>query len=347
MAMEARRLDDLDICSPLAQQWEKLVLENPASGFMQSIHWSRFKRQMGFNTIHFGVFRETELIGGAIFYLAPDCKGVGLLAAPDGPVLPWHDNETASLAMALLEKAIESESGKLGIMAIRIAPRLAKPRPDFLSKFATAPISLTEHKTMYLDLRLEPAELLARMKPKARYNISLARRKGVSIVEDSSASAARKFFAVMQSVSARDHFSSEPLSYFIGLLNSLCEPQLAKVFFAEHEGDVLGALLLLSYGTRSTYLYGGTTDCKRNLMGGYALQWAAINAARERGSTAYDLWGYDESSHPENTYAGFSRFKSQFCGEQICLVGTMDYYLVDRLADAVIRAINELQVQAP
>jgi peptidoglycan pentaglycine glycine transferase (the first glycine) len=198
-----------------------------------------------------------------------------------------------------------------------------------------------------LNLKQDPAMLLSRMKPKGRYNIGLAQRKGVTVREDSTISASQAFHKVMQEVSARDGFSAEPLAHFAALTETLCPAGLAKIFFAEHEGDILGALLMITFGKRATYLSGGTTNTKRNLMGGYALQWAAINAARKSGCEVYDFWGFDPSVSPEHAYAGFSRFKSQFNGEPINLIGTQDYYFVDHLADAVIRALKEINLFEP
>lgn len=337
-------LGEVDPASPLGKEWEQLVRSNSASGFMQSSHWAQFKRQMGLKSHHLGLFADEQLFGGAIFYAAPNTKGAGFLVAPDGPVLPWHDSELAMHCMHVLLQALEADAPALESMAVRIAPRLPPALPEALQGFAKSPVGLIEHKTMYLDLSPEPADLLEKIKPKARYNIGLAKRKGVTVCEESSLSAARKFFEVMQSVAARNRISVEPLSYFMALLETLSPPGLVKVFFAEHDGEVLGSLLMMIFGDRATYLYGGTTDVKRNLMGGYALQWAAINAAKNAGAKIYDFWGFDAKSSPENNYAGFSRFKSQFCGESIELAGALDFYFMDRLADVVIKAINEITI---
>ncbi|HEY9680042.1 MAG TPA: peptidoglycan bridge formation glycyltransferase FemA/FemB family protein [Drouetiella sp.] len=339
-------LGELEPGSPSGEQWDRLVQSNPASGFMQSTYWAQFKRRMGLKPYHLGVFDDGKLLGGGIFYTAPNMKGAGFLVAPDGPVLPWHDADLASRGLDLMVEALEAEASSSGSMALRIAPRLCAQLPPALNRFSKSPLRLIEHKTMLLDLQPEPQHLLEKMKPKARYNIGLAHRKGVTVYEESSLSASRKFYAVMQSVSARNNIFVEPLSFFIALIETLCPPGLARVFFAEHEGEILGALLMVIFGERATYLYGGTGDTKRNFMGGYALQWAAINAARNAGANVYDFWGYDSTSSPDNNYAGFSRFKSQFCGQWVELSGSLDLYFMDRLADVVIKAINEMALEA-
>ena len=44
---------------------------------------------------------------------------------------------------------------------------------------------------------------------------------------------------------------------------------------------------------------------------------------------------------PGHLYAGFSRFKRQFGGRPVRLIGAHDLYFLDRLADVVVRAVHE------
>ena len=99
--------------------------------------------------------------------------------------------------------------------------------------------------------------------------------------------------------------------------------------------------MLVTYGKRATYLYGGISDTKRNLMGGYALQWAALETAKEADCQIYDFYGFDPFRSSEHPYARFSQFKSQFGGEAVKLIGAQDYFFPDNLADAVVKLIRE------
>jgi len=337
-------LGEVDPHSPLGLEWDQIVRTNPASGFMQSAHWAKYKRQSGWTVHHLGLFDNDQLFGGAIFYAAQNAKGAGFLAAPDGPVLPWEDLERAESGLQMLVACTQSDARSLGSMAMRIAPRLSALPGEILRHFSRAPLNLTEPKTLYLDLSNGPEALLRGIKPKARYNIGLAERRGVSIREENSLSAARDFHTLMQTVAVRNGFAVEPLSVFVSLIETLCPEGVARVFFAEHEGNILAAMLMIKFGDRATYLYGGTSEIKRNLMGGYALHWAAIKSACESGAKIYDFWGFDPGVAPDHSYAGFSRFKSQFCGTSIELIGTWDFYFMDQLADVVIRAFKEVSV---
>ncbi len=345
-APEALVLDSIDPLSPLGVQWEKLVRCNQASGVMQSLHWAEFKRKQGLLVFHVGVFQGDEIIGGAIFYRSPKRTGVGILIAPEGPVLPWDQEALATSALGLIIDIAQLHAGDLGVMSMRIEPRLKLPKHPVLREFGSAPADLMPKDTLCIDLTQPEGSLLSSMKPKARYNINLAQRHGVTVAEDTTSGALHRFYAAMMEASSRNAFAVEPLQFFENLVSVMQPTQSAKLLFAEHEGTTLGTMLLISYGARGTYLYGGTTDQKRNLMGGYALQWEAMKLAKAQGCETYDFYGIDPFRMPQHPYARFSQFKSQFGGNVERFIGAQDYFFLDNVADAFIRIVNQTLVHS-
>ncbi len=71
---------------------------------------------------------------------------------------------------------------------------------------------------------------------------------------------------------------------------SLCRGR-GSFSFAEFEGEPLASIVVLQTGHTAWYLWGASSNRHRNLMPNHALQWAAIQWARARGATRYDLWG--------------------------------------------------------
>lgn len=342
-SIEVRALSAVAVDSRLGAQWETLVKANPASGVMQSLAWSEMKRRQGLNSVHLGLFEDDQLCGGAIFYTSRYAHGAGIMVAPEGPVVPWQDRSRAVSYLRELTAACRQMAAEQEIAFMRIEPRLPGPPPPVFREFGRAPLDLVPRQTLYLDLLpgAPEAELLAGMKPKGRYNINVAYRHGVEISEHCSQSAVEEFYAAVLQASVRDRFVLEPQSFFETLAATLCPAGHATFLLAHHEGDLLGALLLIKYGDRATYLYGGVTNEKRNLMGGYALQWAAIRHARASGCRIYDFYGYVPHRSPEHRYSRFSQFKSQFGGQAVKFMGAHDYVFLDNLADAFVRASRE------
>ncbi len=344
--LEIRTLENLEPSSDLGRHWEWLVSTNPASGFMQSLHWAEVKRKQGLTTLHVGIFQDHVLIGGAIFYTSMRRNGAGILIAPEGPVLPWQDEWLSSEGLKLIMDNAQAQASELGLMAMRIEPRLPLPVPPALREFGRAPVDLLPRETIYVDLSPSTEQILESMRPKGRYNVNLANRRNITVTEDSSVESIRKFHAILSEASERDEFAVEPLSFFENLASVLSPAGYARFLFSEHEGETLGALLLLTFGNRATYLYGGISNQKRNLMSGYALQWQAMTKAKELGCTTYDFYGFDSFQAPEHNYARFSQFKSQFGGQVMRFIGAQDYFFLDKLADAFIKVVNKAQQQS-
>src|SRR5215472_4754666 len=103
--IDVRELGALDPASPAGRAWEDLAAANPASGFMQSLHWAAFKRSQGFRTLHLGLFAGEDLVGGALCYAAPEDYGAGFLVVPEGPVLRWKDAPGTLAGLRLLLQA--------------------------------------------------------------------------------------------------------------------------------------------------------------------------------------------------------------------------------------------------
>jgi peptidoglycan pentaglycine glycine transferase (the first glycine) len=342
--LEIKHLQALAIDSPLALAWNDLVATSRHSGFMQSLAWAHFKAQQGIACIHLAIFEGHTLIAGGLFYCMATDGGAAFLVAPHGPVLAWQDEELALECLTLIinycEKLATAEG--LGIIGLRIEPRLTLPAPEALIEFGQAPLDLLPRETVCLDLTDSLDAILLRMKPKGRYNIRLSERKGVQVYSGSAGDLIDVFYPILCETGRRDDFAVEPLSFFVELASTLMPSGLVTLLLAEHEGEVLGGLLLLKFGSMATYLYGATSNTKRNFMAGYALQWAAIKLAREANCTQYDMYGFDRFCSSGNRYGLFSKFKSQFGGEVRRFIGAHDYYFMDELADTLVKAFREV-----
>jgi len=166
------------------------------------------------------------------------------------------------------------------------------------------------------------------MKPKWRYNVSLAEKKGVK-VKVSGVENIEVFYKLLKETSIRDGIAVHGINYYRTLFE-VCKKQNKKeqfirLYTAEHEGDILAAIVVLFYGKDATYLYGASSNNKRNLMSPYALQWKALQDAKEAGCTNYDFFGIPPNEDPNHPMAGLYRFKTGFGGQIIHRPGSWDY----------------------
>jgi lipid II:glycine glycyltransferase (peptidoglycan interpeptide bridge formation enzyme) len=218
-----------------------------------------------------------------------------------------------------------------GLARLRVEP---EAHPEFAEilrgqGFRPAPALHPTH-TLILDLGAE-ARLLQGMKPKHRYNIRLAEKRGV-VVDDGgdAAELARQHAATAE----RQGISAAGADFYERRLRDL---EWCRVYVARHQGEPLAAILVARFDGRAYYLFGGSSQTKRNLMPTYAVQWAAIRAAAADGCGSYDFWGVPPGGDPHHPWAGLWQFKTGFGGRLVDYVGAWDLVL-DGLGERLLAA---------
>lgn len=316
--------------------WDTFTQASTSGCFMQSWAWADFKQLEGYQTFRYGVFEQKRLVGGCIFYFYPRSHSANLLAAPGAPILLA---DLAASAMSLILNQAAKLARELGAIALRIEPLISE-KPRYLKEFVRAPADLMPSETLLIDLRPSSAEILASMKPKGRYNIKLSQRHSVSTQFTTDSQSIPVFYEIFWETVKRQEFFGEPYRFFINLCQTLFLANVAEVGFAYWQGEVLAAVLVVYWGDRATYLYGGRRAAHSQVMASYALHWAAMQRAKARGCRFYDFYGYTRNS--QHSYAKFSQFKGQFGGAVMKTIGAHDYFFYDRLADTLIGILQKL-----
>jgi peptidoglycan pentaglycine glycine transferase (the first glycine) len=179
-----------------------------------------------------------------------------------------------------------------------------------------------------VDLNLPEEDLLAKMKSKTRYNVRLAARKGVEVVEPDFDEAWATFYEWMKATSERkgDYVLRRPRDYLRSVMRTMHDAGQGRLFFAEHEGTPLAGMYVFTFGEKYWYMYGASSDEKRNLKPNYLLQWEVMRWARNRGLTHYDMVGVPKSEELNEGSSLWSvyKFKEGFGGEIVDSLGCFD-----------------------
>lgn len=188
-----------------------------------------------------------------------------------------------------------------------------------------APVAVQPPDTVVIDLRTDADELLAAMHRKNRYNIRLAERKGVE-VERADASSVDVWYELYRQTAKRDRIAIHSRAYYARLfeLPATDDAPSLRLYLARHGPDVLAGIIVVRYRGAATYLYGASSNEKRNLMPNYALQWRAMLDARADGCRWYDLFGVPPTDDPSHPMHGLYRFKRGFGGVLLKRLGCWD-----------------------
>ncbi len=184
-----------------------------------------------------------------------------------------------------------------------------------------------EHRRI-IDISQSEEDILTQMKQKGRYNLKIARRHQVTvkIFTDPKKAATQMDVAyeLFSVTGNRKNFSVRSKQYFSSILDLLLKNDAGALFIAYYQNEPIATLIISFYDGVASYLYGGSSTKHKEVMAPYLAHWAVIEEAKRRHCRTYDMLGAappDQSNHP---YAGFTRFKEQFGGQYIHLLGSHD-----------------------
>jgi len=274
--------------------------------------------------------------------------GIGFAYIPWGPELP--PDYSAAAGSAATGDAADGSAANPGALAAELADALRSFLPkntafirfDFpwftdqpIPRPFTRAADVQPPNTVLVDLAPEETAIPANMKSKCRYNIGLAEKKGIAVrcIPASAFGAAASpdnraaahgeletFYRIYRETAARDGILIHPKEYYAAFFEEAAKHTIdARLYIASHEGEDLAGIVTLFRSRVGVYLYGASSNHKRNLMAPYALQWRAMRDAKAAGCFVYDMYGIPPrppTEMPDHPMAGLYRFKTGFIGDE-------------------------------
>jgi lipid II:glycine glycyltransferase (peptidoglycan interpeptide bridge formation enzyme) len=310
-------------------EWNGFLTKFPNAHLLQMGEWGELKKDFGWNPVRF--ILDGEVGAQILFRRLPLGLTLGYMPKPvDGGQWTvdsdkfWHEvdlicKQNRAVFLKVEPDIWDDESPDTWHVTLRTSPHNIQPP-----------------RTVIVSIKEDEEQILARMKPKCRYNIRLAEKKGVTVrVWDDIAS----FHEMMTVTGGRDKFGVHSKEYYQRAYDLFHPKGMCELLLAEYEGKPLASLMVFANGKRAWYVYGASNNEERNRMPAYLIQWEAIRWAKARGCEEYDLWGVPDENE-ETLEAQFEkrsdglwgvyRFKRGFGGE------------VKRAAQALDRVYNPL-----
>jgi peptidoglycan pentaglycine glycine transferase (the first glycine) len=338
--------------------WNSILATLPITHILQTREWGDIKSQYGWQPKHYVWAKNGQAIKMAEFLDGTplptgDCKAAALVLrrtvnslgfpqhvyyAPKGPLLDWRDQ--------ILRKQVLSDLASLArrqrAIFIKIDPDVSLGTGILGEEGATddsigqavlfdlqqigwrqSSEQIQFRNTMLVELTPSEEALLAKMKQKTRYNLRLAERKGVR-VRTGSAADIPLLYQMYAETSVRDGFVIRDQAYYQTLWKTFMNADMADPLIAEVNGEPVAALILFVFAGKAWYLYGMSRETHREKMPNYLLQWEAMQHARAKGCTHYDLWGAPDTFDESDPMWGVYRFKEGFGGYVTRSIGAWD-----------------------
>lgn len=277
----------------------------------QDLEWRQLKN--GWGDVQFYVEEHGE-IKAAMSVLVKKTLGYSMLYAPKGPVVDFYD---IHLVTALVDE-VDVYAKQHRAYVLKMDPeRMMDVELHHLYEEAGFKVRnvgipyeelIQPRYNMVLKLKgFNEESLLENFSQKTRYNIRLSDKKGVKVYHETSQKSLDIFYELSEIMCTRQKLFNRPKAYFETMLDVFKDN--ARIYIAEHEGEPLAAAIAIYYGEKMWYIYGASSDHKRNLMPNYLMQWEMIKWALEVGASEYDFGGVFELNKEHGLY----KFKEGFC----------------------------------
>ena len=301
--------------------WDAAVL-NHDGHLLQSWRWGAFKERFGWDVDRIAVPRPEGFALAQVLFRRK--AGVSIGYIPRGPVLFSGDSTASTELWARLDE-VARRRRTLTIIVEPDAETAEPSRQPLRAASGLAPIQPS--RSVKVDL-LDDEALVAQMHTKTRYNVRLARRRGVAIraAEDID-SAIDDFYTLLHDTASRNAFVVHSPDYYREFLRLFGED--ACLMFAEFEGKRVAGAIATVFGDEGIYMYGASSTRDRAHGAAFLLQHEMMRWARGRGARRYDLWGIPEYD-PESSVSesgdrlagskgddrrGLYEFKTRFGGK--------------------------------
>ncbi|MFN8399206.1 MAG: peptidoglycan bridge formation glycyltransferase FemA/FemB family protein [Anaerolineales bacterium] len=307
-------------------EWNQFLTNFPDTHLLQMGEWGELKNDFGWKPVRI-------ISGNAGVQILFRRLPLGFTIA----YMPKVSSDQLSVTSDQFWREVDSVCKKNSTVFLKLEPDTWAD--EFIihhSSFIISKHNIQPPRTITLDINASEEDILAKMKPKCRYNIRLAEKKGVTIRAWDDVSA---FHEMMTVTGGRDGFGVHSKEYYQRAYELFHQKGTCELLVAEYEGKPLASLMVFANSRRAWYVYGASNNEERNRMPTYLLQWEAIRWAKARGCEEYDLWGVPDENE-ETLEAQFEsrhdglwgvyRFKRGFGGQ------------LKRAAQALDRVYNPL-----
>jgi peptidoglycan pentaglycine glycine transferase (the first glycine) len=308
--------------------WNRFLESHPNAHLLQMGEWGELKKDFGWNPVR--VIVSDKAGSQILFRHLPLGMTIGYMPKPFFDLNQVEEQ---------FWKEVDIACKKNRAIFLKIEPDLWQDQSPISNlQLPISPHNIQPPRTIVIPIDGNEETILSRMKPKCRYNIRLAEKKGVTVRAWDDISA---FHEMMTVTGGRDNFGVHSLEYYQRAYELFHPKATCELLVAEYESKPLASLMVFAnpFGNRAWYVYGASNDHERNRMPTYLLQWQAIRWAKARGCEEYDLWGVPDENE-ETLEANFEsrhdglwgvyRFKRGFGGQ------------IKRAAQAVDRVYNPL-----
>jgi len=300
---------------------EKLTFDKLARHPLQSWEWGEFRKETG---VGLSRLMEKEGKKSEVFQIT------------------WHQIPHTKFFIgycpksAIPDNAAVNEIKKLaarkGAIFVKFEPN-EKINPETKKKMARLEKDFNWVKgkplftkyTFQLDIDKSEDELLKKMHQKTRYNLRLAEKRGVEIIEDNSEQGFEEYWKLMEETTKRQGFFAHGKGYHRKMWQKMTDAGRGHLFKAVYQGKTLTTWMIFVLNDILYYPYGASSNENREVMASNLMMWEVIRYGKKQGCKLFDMWGsLGPDPDVRDPWYGFHKFKQGYGAELVEFLGSYD-----------------------
>ena len=313
--------------------WQAFLAAAASGDFLHDWAWAEVATSDGQPQRRYVMEEAGAIVGLAAPQVRALPGGRSFWYVPHGPVLDYTDPRASDRLRAMAIGLREAGRAARAI-AVKLEPRLAAG-DEALTAFSQRGLRPTGETLQVGQTRIvalaDDDALLAGFDKDTRYGVRRAEREGVTVTTVSDVHVTDAIDALHELVGQtqrRAGFPMPPIDRYRVAWRALAGAGRAAILEAHREGQLLASGMVVIEGRRSYYLFSGSRREERGepkRYASYALQWAMLRLARERGALEHDLWGVAPAdADPDHPWHGVGLFKKGFGGHEVAWAGSWD-----------------------
>lgn len=298
-------------------KWDEFITSHPEANFLQSWDFYEFHKSRGKKVVQRAAVDDKDEIIAAYAGVVETAKRGTHLAIAGGPIMDWEDKKLVREIFADIRKV----GKETGCAFVRVRPQL--PLSDKSLKLMRelglkrAPMYLSVEYAGILDLKKSREEILAGASQGFRRKLRKAEKNEIEITANAEKKSIEEFCELEKKHAERQKYVAFSSSFLTKQFDAFAKNNEVLIYTAKKDGEILAQNFMIFYGAEASYHYGVSSELGTKYSAAPLLHMAAMDEARKRGCTRYNLWGIvglDEKTH---RFYGVSEFKRSFGCEEL------------------------------
>ena len=330
------------------EKWDNFITSHEESNFLQSWDFYEFHKNRGKKIVRRAIIDEDGDIQAAYAGVVETAKRGTYMAIAGGPIMDFSKKRLVKLIF----DDIKSVGEKLDCVFVRVRPQLPLSNKSLelmrnmgLKK---APMYLSVEYAGVLNLKKDESEILTSASQGFRRKLRKAEKSEIETIANAEKWSIDEFCKLEKKHAERQKYVAFSENFLKKQFEAFAKNDEVLIYTAKKDGKILAQNFIIFYGAEASYHYGVSSELGTKYSAAPLLHIRAMEEARKRGCTRYNLWGIVGLKEKSHRFYGVSEFKRSFGCEELKYTPAHDMilspakYQITKLVETIRKKVRHV-----